>query len=113
MEENKRAMWTSLIADLEEDCKACYETGYFGPRSAKILSDAVKELLVRIRPQIIPLAESFAFPDSLLMSAIGNSYGDIYETHLKWAQESKLNQQKGGIPVGFMENLMPILQGKL
>ena len=47
------------------------------------------------------------------MSAIGNSYGDIYETHLEWAKNSRLNQNKGAIPDGYMENIMPILQGKL
>jgi hypothetical protein len=80
------------VTQLEEDCRACYEIGYFGPKSSQLLTDSVKLLLGRIRPQIIPLIESFAIPDSVLVSAIGNSYGDIYETHLKWAQESKLNQ---------------------
>jgi hypothetical protein len=47
------------------------------------------------------------------VSAIGNSYGDIYETHLKWAKESRLNDNKGSIPDGYMEYIMPILQGKL
>ena len=56
------------------------------------MNQALKLLLERIRPQIIPLIESFELPDSVLVSAIGNSYGDIYETHLKWAQESRLNQ---------------------
>lgn len=98
---------------LEEDCRACYEVGYFSPKSSWLLSESIKLLLERIRPQIIPLAESFAFPDSYLTSAIGNSFGDIYETHLKWAQESRLNQNKGGIPSGFMENIMPIVKGKL
>ena len=49
------------------------------------------------------------------MSAIGNSYGDIYETHLRWAMGSKMNQTKLGdaIPDGYMENVMPILKGKM
>lgn len=29
---------------------------------------------------MIPLVEAFGYPDSVLVSAIGNSYGDIYET---------------------------------
>jgi hypothetical protein len=53
--------------------------------------------------------------DDILLSAIGNSYGDIYETHLEWAKDSKLNHTQLGdaIPDGFMENMMPILKGKL
>ena len=50
-----------------------------------------------------------------LQSAIGNSFGDIYETHLKWAKESRLNTTKLGdaIPDGYMEYIMPILKAKL
>jgi len=49
------------------------------------------------------------------MSAVGNSYGDIYETHLRWAQNSRLNHTKrgDGIPDGFMEDMMPVLKGKM
>lgn len=32
--------------------------------------------------------------DNYLMSAIGNSYGDIYETQLQWARESRMNRNK-------------------
>jgi len=51
----------------------------------------------------------------VLQSAVGNSYGDIYETHLRWAKESKLNKTKGGdaIPDGYIEYIMPILKAKL
>jgi len=38
-----------------------------------------------IRPAVLNIIEGFDFPDDALVSAIGNSYGDIYETHLKWA----------------------------
>jgi len=44
-----------------------------------------------IRPQMIPLLESMRIPDGQLTSAIGNSYGDIYETQLEWAKGSRLN----------------------
>ena len=76
---------------------------------------AEKELLKEIRPQALNLIEAFKISDSILMSAIGNQYGDIYETHLAWAKDSKLNHTKNGdgIPDGFMEHMMPILQAKL
>ena len=68
-------------------------------------------MLNTLRPQIVSLAESFAVPDHVLCSAIGNSYGDIYETQLEWAKNSRLNKHK--IAPGFKENILPILQGKL
>lgn len=60
---------------------------------------------------MIPLVEAFAYPDSALVSAIGNSYGDIYETQLEWAKASKLNKTQ--VLPGLKEHILPILQGKL
>ena len=62
------------------DSSTLYEAGYFGPGTASILMEATKKLLVELRPQMIPLIEAWEFPDEVLVSAIGNSYGDIYET---------------------------------
>ncbi len=45
--------------------------------------------------------------DGVLNSAIGNYYGDIYETQLEWAKGSRLNQDP--VIKGFKENLLPIL----
>jgi hypothetical protein len=59
---------------------------------------------------MIPLIESWEIPDEILNSAIGNSYGDIYETQLQWARNSRLN--KIAVPKGF-EYFRPILTGKL
>jgi hypothetical protein len=70
--------------------------------------------LVSLRPQLISLVEVFEVSDAALMSAIGNSYGDIYETHLRWAKTSRLNDpENGSIPDGWNEYMMPILKGKL
>ncbi len=60
---------------------------------------------------MIPLIEAWDLPDHLLVSAIGNSYGDIYETQLEWARNSRLN--KSPLPKGFKEYMQPILTGKL
>lgn len=42
-------------------------------------------MLKKIRPMAIPLIEICGMSDHILTSAIGNSYGDIYETYLEWA----------------------------
>ena len=101
---------------LHKDSRACYECGYFGsePYGAWIL-DAIKHLNQEIRPQALNILESFNMNDNFLMSAIGNSYGDIYETHLRWAQNSRYNKTKAGdsIPDGYLEYMTPILKAKL
>jgi len=91
-----------------------FECGFFKQGEMALINQAFKHLLKSLRPHLVNLVESYKFGDSVLMSAIGNSYGDIYTTHLDWAQTSRLNDEKNGsIPDGFMEYLMPILQGKL
>lgn len=90
-----------------------FECGYFKKGATDLINEAVKILLTKLRPQAIPLVELINLPDSFLMSAVGNSYGDIYETHLEWAKTSRMNQTPGNVPVGFHKYIMPIMKGKL
>ena len=48
----------------------------------------------QLRPQMIPIVESYYYPDHLMPSAIGNSYGDIYETTLEQSKSSRLNEHE-------------------
>ena len=103
------------LQQLKQDPSACYESGFFsGKPYSKYIDTAIKHLLKAIRPYALSLIEGFDHSDMVLMSAIGNSYGDIYETHLRWAKDSKLNHTKLGdaIPDGYLENVVP-LRGKL
>ncbi len=59
-----------------------------------MILQAIKTLNIQIRPYALSLIECFRMPDEIVMSAIGNSYGDIYETHLEWAMDSRLNKTK-------------------
>ena len=87
-----------------------HDTGFLERGSLRLIEKAQKLLLIKIRPQIIPIVESFIpVQDSVLMSAIGNSYGDIYQTHLEWAKTSKMNQTEHNIPNGYKELILPIL----
>ena len=79
------------LTHLQQNGGIGYESGFLSAGSLVLINDAFKELLVRIRPQFIALVELFPASDNVLMSAIGNSYGDIYETHLEWAKTSRLN----------------------
>ena len=74
-----------------------------------MIEQGIKHMLKKLRPQILSLTEMFNHTDNTIMSAIGNSYGDIYETHLEWAKTSRLNDNKGSIPDGYIEHIMPIL----
>lgn len=80
-----------------------------------MIEEAMKKLNLLIRPYALSLVEIGDTADCVLQSAVGNSYGDIYETHLRWAKESRLNHTKAGdaIPDGYLEHMTPILKGKL
>ena len=75
------------LKQLSLDCVACYETGFFGVGSNELLTKSMKQVLKELRPQMVPLTELKTNPemDMSYLSAIGNEYGDIYETQLDWA----------------------------
>lgn len=59
---------------------------------------------------MIPLVESFAFDDNYLMSSIGNSYGDTYQTSLRWAREHRMNKDK--VTPMFEKYIKPMIDAK-
>lgn len=67
------------LTELQQDSAPLYETGFFTMGTATLLLEALKQMMTTMRPQMIPLVEAFDYRDSVLVSAIGNSYGDIYE----------------------------------
>lgn len=75
-----------------QECMAAgYDAGFLKRGDNSLIQEAINQLLLKIRPQAIPLVELFGLSDHILTSAVGNSYGDIYEQHLEWAQASRLN----------------------
>ena len=103
---------------LINNCMGCYECGYFQSTQesfSSLILGAIKKINLEIRPQAINIVESIGVRDQWITSAIGNSYGDIHETHLEWAKTSRLNKTKAGdaIPDGYMEYIMPILKAKM
>lgn len=73
------------LNQLYKDPLSCYQSGYFNQHTdfGELMLEALKLLNAAIRPQAISIIESFEFSDAYLQSAIGNSYGDIYETDRK------------------------------
>lgn len=103
------------LFSLYEDSHGLFESGYFqsGVRYREMILEAIKIINTKIRPSILNIVESIVWSDKSMMSAIGNSYGDIYETHLEWAKNSRMNKTDNAIPDGFLENMMPILKAKM
>lgn len=104
------------LLKLNEDSHELFQSGYFSDKEvpySDLILEAIKTVNLRLRPQMLSILESLPFSDDTLKSAIGNSYGDIYETHLEWAKGSRLNQNEDAIPDGYMEYMAPILKAKM
>ena len=71
----------------------------------------MKIALNELRPHMISLVELHydSEIDMSYLSAIGNEYGDIYETQLEWAMTSRLN--KNPIPDYYETLIKPIYEG--
>ena len=69
------------LSDLieENSCGALFDTGFFQPGSLRLMNRALERAVTEIRPQMVPLAETFYAPDYWVPSVIGNKEGDIYE----------------------------------
>ena len=98
------------LTELARDSSPLYDCGYLQPGASQQIFEGIKSLTAQLRPQYISLVEGFDIPDFVLNSAIGNSYGDIYENYMTLAANSRLNRTP--VPKG-MEVMLPILTGKL
>ena len=67
------------LESLVKDSAAVFDSGFFGKGAGALLTRTYALAVSKLRPQLIPLAESFYIPDTMMPSVIGNSYGDIYE----------------------------------
>eukprot|EP00350_Pseudokeronopsis_sp_OXSARD2_P006783 CAMPEP_0170566134 /NCGR_PEP_ID=MMETSP0211-20121228/79643_1 /TAXON_ID=311385 /ORGANISM="Pseudokeronopsis sp., Strain OXSARD2" /LENGTH=384 /DNA_ID=CAMNT_0010887223 /DNA_START=830 /DNA_END=1984 /DNA_ORIENTATION=- len=99
------------IYELSKNNHTLYDCGYFTPSTEDNLTEALNLAYTKIRPLMIPLVEGIGIQDEENLSAIGNKFGDIYETQFEWAKNSRLNQEP--VIKGFKENIQPILHGKL
>ena len=91
-----------------------FDSGFFATGSYGHLQEAMAICIKEIRPQMIPLVESFYFPDNYWPSVIGNSYGDIYEWQMEVAKDSRVNKHNtDNIPPYFETLMKPVLRGKL
>ena len=97
---------TFAVKLLMTDSECLYETGFFGRGSKRLIADAMKHLLVQLRPHMVPLAETPAFLD-VVYTTIGNKWGDIYEAQLDFAKNSRLNKTK--VPHYYQTLMKPVM----
>ena len=101
----------TALKDLIADSGLLFACGYFAPEAHSLMREALDQVVTKIRPQMVSLAEGYMIPDEGVPSSIGNAYGDIYETQLEWAQKSRMQKldAKDGRPAYFEELIKPFL----
>jgi acyl-CoA oxidase len=96
---------------MEEDIGEFLEDGYLNSTQASLLRKQVRNLLIQLRPDSVPLVDAFNYSDYSLNSALGIYSGNVYETMYEWVQKSPLNQSD--VAVGYEEYLKPLITAKL
>jgi hypothetical protein len=90
---------------------ALAQSQYLTPEHFRMISELLQEEYRTIRPQMLNLIEASELDDNIMMSAIGNYDGNVYERLMDWARSSRLND-KDVLP-GFNEHIRPFLAAKL
>lgn len=87
------------------------QSQYLTPEHFRMISELLQEEYRNIRPQMLNLIEATELDDNIMVSAIGNYDGNVYERLMDWARSSRLND-KDVLP-GFNEHIRPFLAAKL
>lgn len=98
------------LKQLTLDSVPCFDSGFFSKGALDLLNDSMNAALIELRPHMIPLAEYKMPMDNWYtdISSIGNQYGDIYETQLNYAVNSRLNKTHS--PDYFESLVMPMVR---
>jgi len=67
--------------------------GLLDRKQLRFANTVLAETLDSLRPDAVPLVDSFDIPDRVLNSAIGRSDGNVYEALFEAAKKSPLNRQ--------------------
>lgn len=81
------------LTTIEKEGAEFLACGYLTPAQYLLVKQRVMELLSEVRPQAVPLVDSFGMPDYLLNSALGATDGKVYERLFDQALREPLNAQ--------------------
>ncbi|SDA02894.1 BZ3500_MvSof-1268-A1-R1_Chr11-1g03206 [Microbotryum saponariae] len=90
-----------LFATYTMDSEAAefLSSGYISPKQHELLRNRVHALLAELRPQAVPLVDSWGIPDYQLNSALGRYDGDVYPAIVRFAQAEPLNKTRFNVNI--------------
>lgn len=96
------------LYNLEKDIGELTEDGYLSYKQSMMLRNEMKQLLVQVRKNAVPLVDAFNIPDFTLCSALGRYDGNVYQEMYEWSQKEPLNQEI--VSSGFIKYINPLMQ---
>ena len=92
---------------IEDNIGDYLKEDYFNKLQIKYISNEIKRLLKKIRPNAVTLVDSFGFDDYFLNSALGRYDGDVYNELYDWVKKAPMNNSIYGL--GYNDLLKPRL----
>ncbi|VDM58579.1 unnamed protein product [Angiostrongylus costaricensis] len=88
--------------------QAHYLDGYLSSIQLSYMKEELYRLLLKIRPNVVSIVDSFDVPDRELQSVLGRRDGHVYENLYKYARDSALN--KHDVFPTFEKYLKPMMK---
>ncbi|ELR15635.1 acylCoA oxidase like protein [Acanthamoeba castellanii str. Neff] len=98
------------LYQVEQETRFFLEGGYLSSEQAVMVRQAVRGLLVALRPDAVALVDAFNFSDHSLNSCLGRYDGRVYEALYEFVQREPLNQSP--VAPGY-EHIRPLIRGEL
>lgn len=90
---------------MEQEGAEFLSSGYLLPKQYQLLSTKVQEVMAVVRPQAVPLVDSFALSDYLLNSQLGAYNGDVYEGLFKHALDEPINGSAWNVNINDLDTM--------
>jgi len=86
------------------------ESRYLSLEQAAMVRQAVRDLLVTLRPDAVALVDAFNLSDHSLNSCLGRYDGCVYEALYEFVQREPFNQSP--VAPGY-EHIRPLIRGEV
>ncbi|KAF3324707.1 peroxisomal acyl-coenzyme A oxidase 1-like isoform X1 [Carex littledalei] len=86
-------------------------TGSITPKQGALVSEQLRSLYSKLRPNVVTLVDAFNYTDHYLGSVLGRYDGNVYPALYEQAWKDPLNES--AVPEGYAEYIRPVLKQQL
>eukprot|EP00164_Ancoracysta_twista_P001768 GFYU01002321.1.p1 GENE.GFYU01002321.1~~GFYU01002321.1.p1 ORF type:complete len:688 (+),score=205.75 GFYU01002321.1:70-2064(+) len=100
-----------VLSSIDKKMGEFRDGDFISSEQASWVTQQIRVLLKKLRPDAVALVDSWAFTDAFLDSSLGKYDGDVYRSLYERAQKDPLNQNV--TPPGYEEYIRPQITAKL